>query len=81
MRVLNCRANGDWIVTLPPSPSGAAALCVVQRLTSQRLAPADADHKPLGIVGRGDQPSTQGYSSEDAKTLGLWKLREFAWNQ
>lgn len=81
MRVLNSRTNGGWVVTLPPSKSCATALCVGQRPSSKMRAPADADHKPPGIVGTGYRPSTPGYLSEGAKTLGPLRLRELVWNQ
>lgn len=81
MRVLNSRTNGDWVVTLPPSPSGATALCVGQGPWSKMRAPADANHKPPRIVGTGYLVSTRGYPPRGAKTLSSRHLREFAWNQ
>lgn len=81
MRVLNSRTNGDWVDTLPQSPSGATVLCVGQRLSAKKRAAADANHKPSGIVGTGYLASTRGYPPGGAKTLGSRHLREFAWNQ
>lgn len=81
MRVLNSRTNGDRVVTLPPPPSGATALCVGQRPSSKMRATTDADHKPPGIVGTGYLGSTRVSPPGDAKTLGSRHLREFAWNQ
>lgn len=81
MRVLNSRTDGDWVVTLPPSRSGATVLCIGQRPLSKMRAPADADHKPPGIVGTGYLASTLGYPPGGAKTLSSRHLREFSWNQ
>lgn len=81
MRVLNSRTDRDLVVTLPPSRSGATVLCTGQRPSSKMRAPADADHKPPGIVGTGYLASTLGYNSGGGKTLNSQHLREFSWNQ
>ena len=81
MSVLNSKKNGGWVVTLPPSKSYATVLCVGQHPSSKMRAPADADHKPPGIVGTSHRPSTPGCPSEGAKTLGSGHLRELVWNQ
>lgn len=80
MRVLNSKSNGYWVVTLPPPPSGATAMCVGQRPSSKMRAPADADHKPASVVGTGYLASGRVCPPGDANTLGSRHLRKFAWN-